>query len=140
MKTIKYAKEFIDREMYDYYRQNRRKVAKGIDQYMLWRKAIAGMIIVINDLIEDNENGLYIEGFGYFCAKKRALRKKRISIVKKIEETTYYLSLEFENNDLNRRYKFRRHGNIFFKKIDYQPKFEAVKYEVDIKKKFKIKD
>jgi len=83
MREIIHAKQLIDRDMYEYYRKNRKKTAKGIDQYKLWVKAINGFLITMKRLLIENENGVYLEGFGYFYIEKKCERKRRISLLKK---------------------------------------------------------
>lgn len=81
-----------DREVYDYYRENRIKVAKGINDYNLYKKAVSGLMLVIRDMFLDSDGGVYIDNFGYLCfimsgkkganrlVKSRLLRKKKVPL------------------------------------------------------------
>ena len=86
----------ICREFYDYYRTHRRKVAKGIDQYMLFEKAVSGLLRLLRRLAVDTEGGIYIKGLGYFCHvknyKKIKNRKGRnfFEKLKKVNTYTYW--------------------------------------------------
>ncbi len=78
--------KLLNREFYDYYKENRTHQALAIDQYKYFVKAIGGLIITIKKLIQEKEGGVYIEGFGYFCivkAKKRRINPSEKSPLKK---------------------------------------------------------
>lgn len=133
--------EIIDREMYDFYRKNRRKVAKGIDQYNYWVKAMAGMIITIKKLMVENENGIYIEGLGYMCMEKVTERKRRISPLKKIIIDNYKTIFILEDKELRQKYRFIKDDTYKFnnRQEKYEPKFDAVVHEIKVKKDLKWK-
>lgn len=93
--------EITDRKVYDFYRQNRKKVAKGLNQYNLWVKAINGLFLTIRDMAVQSEGGVHVEGLGYFCnivrPKKRKLRiKNSLFSIKK----TYYIPHLFTDVEL----------------------------------------
>ena len=39
---------------------------KGINQFMLYEKAVKGLLLVLKQMILESEGGVYIEGLGYF--------------------------------------------------------------------------
>ena len=59
--------ELVDREFYDFYRKNRRKVAKGINQYNLFEKVADGLLRELKKLTILSEGGVHLKYFGYFC-------------------------------------------------------------------------
>lgn len=63
----------ICREFYEYYKSKRKKVAKEIDQYKLFEKAVKGIIRVIKEVVAESTGGLHIKGLGYFCLIKKPL-------------------------------------------------------------------
>jgi len=66
----------VNREFYDFYRENRKKCAKGINQYMLFDKAVKGLLMEFKKMITTTDTGVHIKDIGYFCNVK-ANRKKR---------------------------------------------------------------
>jgi len=97
----------VGRELYDHYRATRSKVAKGANQYNLFSKAVIGMMSDIVDLILENDNGLYLEDFGYFTFEKNGtVVKRRVSILKKEEIEYNSLRFEFLDEELNEKYVF----------------------------------
>ena len=99
-------KNLVDREMYDYYRANRRKVAKGIDQYKLWVKAVHGLMIVLKELVAENENGVYLEGFGYLHIDSSKKMTKRISLLRKKTVDIKKVNFIFDSEKLNKKFTF----------------------------------
>lgn len=134
------AKELINREIYDYYRAHRTKVAKGIDQYKLWVKAVNGLMMTLKELVITNENGVYIEGFGYIRAEKTGHSKKRVSILRKKDRPFH--TIKFTPFDLRmERYNFTT-GRIHYdlnSDLEYKEKLEAIKHTIDLKKNRWIK-
>lgn len=61
-------KKITDRDVYEYYRKNRKKTAPGINQYNLFVKAVGALMISLKWLMLESQTGIYIEKFGYFCA------------------------------------------------------------------------
>lgn len=136
MKELNTSKELINREMYDYYRQNRKKVAKGIDQYKLWVKAMNGMLACLKHLICENENGVYIEGFGYFRAEKSTTYRKRVSILKKEERDRYKIKFTADNINIRNRFRFiiGRCHYILDTSKNYENKIDTIMYKINLKK------
>lgn len=103
--TFRNPKQLITRECYEYYKENRKKVAKAIDQYNYFVKALNGIMTIARRMATESEGGLYIEGFGYFChvkIKTRPLRKRvPNSLIRRITYTDIHLpyfepDIEFE--------------------------------------------
>lgn len=57
----------LDREVYDFYRENRYRTADGINDYNLYKKAVGGLFELLGRMIKESEGGVYIENLGYFC-------------------------------------------------------------------------
>lgn len=125
--------------MYEHYRKNRKKVAKGINQYKLWIKALAGLIIVAKELMTENENGLYIEGFGYFYFRKKNESRRRVSLLKKKIVDIFEIRFIFEKENLNERYRFRAGKTVYYPKRnkEYQSKYEAIKLKLQLEKQYR---
>ena len=64
------------REFYDYYRTNRSYVAKGINQQMLFDKAVKGLLSMLGEIMRETEGGIHIKDFGYFCHVKSPNKNK----------------------------------------------------------------
>ena len=129
------AKELIDRDMYDYYRANRKKTAKGIDQYKLWVKAINGLLICLKDLVTSNDNGVHIENFGYIRAEKKLFYRKRVSILRR--ETKIRHTIKFTPFDPRMsRYKFTIGRSVYVLKLDldYKEKLDAIIHTLSLKR------
>lgn len=136
MREILNAKQLIDRDMYDYYRDNRKKVAKGIDQYKLWVKAMNGFLETMKRMLIQNENGIYLEGFGYFYIEKKYQRKKRISLLRKEIKSIHRVCFKFEDESLNERFVFstKKSTYVLDNTKNYEPKLEEIKYIIQVKK------
>lgn len=91
------VEELMCREFYDYYRQNRKRQAKGINQYKLFIKAFNGMMITLNKISSETEGGIHIDKLGYFCrvkTKHKMIKPMEKSLLKKYEKS-YGYSYEF---------------------------------------------
>jgi hypothetical protein len=136
MKLLDGSVEIIDREMYDYYRQKRKKVAKEIDQYKLWLKAVHGILRTLKEMVAENENGVYLEGFGYIYIEKFSEYKKRISILKKEIKIRNKVRFELDDENLREKFSFTPDNIRYWvdNTKDYEPNLEAVKYLINVKK------
>ncbi len=69
LKTHNFQKicSLLDREAYDFYRTNRKEVAQGLNDFNLYKKAVSGLFMLMNRMIEESEGGVYIDNLGYFC-------------------------------------------------------------------------
>lgn len=65
-----------DRKVYDYYREHRYDVAPAINQYNYFVKAVEGMFNIIQKFLTESENGVYIEGIGYFAVESKRNKKR----------------------------------------------------------------
>lgn len=61
------ANSLLSREAYDFYKTKRKRVAEGINEYNLYKKAVSGLFNVVSDMMVESEGGVYLEGFGYLC-------------------------------------------------------------------------
>ena len=103
---FKFLKEvdLTDRVVYDFYRQNRREVAKGINQYNYFSKAVEGLLFVLQGMIAESEGGVYIEGLGYFaCVKNKSKRKlsNPKSLLDRGKKYQPYFPYFFPDNELS---------------------------------------
>lgn len=83
-----------DKEFYEYYKKNRKKVSKGVERYGDWTRAVARIMLSIRELIIKTEGGVYIENLGYFAVfrthKKTSKKKKNGNISTFIKSYRYY--------------------------------------------------
>lgn len=77
----------LDREAYDYYRKNRRRPSKAIDDYQKYHRAVARLFMIIADGIAEEEEGVYVPRLGYFTNIPKGKKRKRNSLTLK---TTNY--------------------------------------------------
>jgi len=97
--------QLISRDFYDYYRENRTEVAKEIDQYKYFAKAISGLLRLIKKESHDREFGVYIEKFGYFCviktrkSRKFNFKKSPLEKSKRAHGYLYWFIPEEKNKD-----------------------------------------
>lgn len=106
----KETKYFLDelslqsRECYDFYRENRKKVADGINDFNLFKKAVSGLMKVIRDGQRDTEGGAYIEGWGYFCMvaypNKNYIRGNYSGVIKNTTIRREYFPYFFPDTEL----------------------------------------
>lgn len=59
-----------DKEFYEYYKKNRKKVSKGIERYTDWSRAVGRILVSIRNLLIESEGGVYVENLGYFAVFK----------------------------------------------------------------------
>jgi hypothetical protein len=104
LKTFINETSLLDREVYDFYRDNRRHVAKGINDYNLFKKAVGGLLTVIKEMMIEGEGGVHIDGIGYFCFlknTKKVRRRGRIkSLIKKYKKVYTYTPYFFPDIEL----------------------------------------
>jgi hypothetical protein len=70
------VENLMSRDFYNYYRENRAYVAKGINQQMLFDKAVGGLLQTLGEIMRESEGGIHIKDFGYFCHVKSANKRK----------------------------------------------------------------
>lgn len=86
----------VNREFYEYYRNNRNSTAKEIDQYNYFVKAVSGLLRLIKKELAERESGVYIRDFGYFCcvrartSRKNPIEKSPLKKGKKIFKYYYW--------------------------------------------------
>jgi len=74
-------KDISSRESYEFYRQNRKRIAIGINQYNLFKKAVEGLFSLVANKLAKTEHGICIRDLGYFCVL-RSKEKTRINVPK----------------------------------------------------------
>lgn len=123
-------RSLVDREVYEYYRENRRRQSKTIDQYNYFIKAVEGLFIVISRMIAESEAGVYIEGFGYFCCIKNIRKTKPKSLTLrskyKISYTPFFFpDKEFQHWRMDGTFKDRLKGRVRNSKIEHRVYFDV---------------
>lgn len=99
------SQSLISREAYYFYRQNRKKVAVGINDYNLYKKAISGLFNMIGDILTESEGGVYLEGLGYLCMvaypKEYKSSGKKVSLFQRVKTYQYYFPYLFTDIELD---------------------------------------
>ena len=87
--------ELMDREFYEFYKQNRSHQALAIDQYNYFEKAIGGLCNIIKKNSVSCSGGVHIRNFGYFChirsKNKRKPTHEKNPLKKHIKKYRHYL-------------------------------------------------
>lgn len=123
-------RSLIDREVYDYYRENRRRQSKTIDQYNYFVKAVEGLFRVISEMIAQSEGGVYIEGLGYFCCIKKVVKNRSESLTlrgrKKISYVPFFFpDKAFEDWRMEGTFKFFLKNKIKEAKVKHNIYFDV---------------
>lgn len=115
-----------EREVYDFYRENRKKVAPAINQYNYYVKAVEGMMSILGEMIAQSEGGIYIEGLGYFACLKteRNYTKKRKSLLAKRLKFTCYLPYFFPDSSFSEWTMSGTFDSTIRVKIDHLKKYK----------------
>jgi len=118
--------QVINRDSYNLYKQKRRKVAKEIDQYKLFEKAISGILSCLMQMIRESENGVYIKGLGYFFHNKsdKKVKGKKESFLKRIEKRYIYQADFYPDDSLEGWYI--TYNNKNYPKKEYSVYFDIV--------------
>ncbi len=117
------------REAYDFYRQKRKNIAPGIDEYNLYKKAVSGMFNVIKDMMVESEGGVYIEGLGYFCNiayPNEWKTGKGKSLFQKIKKYQYYFPYFIPDVEL----KGWTLSDAFEEKLERKLNSQEIKYKL----------
>ena len=105
----------MDREVYEFYRENRKKVAKGINDFNLFKKAVGGYFSLVKQVMEESEGGVYLNNIGYFCyvistKKKKPTRSNITSII--LRNTKRYIYFPFIFTDFG-DFSFREAPQLY---------------------------
>jgi len=134
--TLRNPKEIVNRDAYDYYRKNRKKVAKGIDQYNYFVKAINGIFETAKKMLIESKGGIYIEGFGYFCNilmpyKIKRKRKVQNSLIKRVRisdkyEPFFEPDVEFSGWCMDYAFLRKQKEDVIASKVKYKIHFDLM--------------
>ena len=122
--------QLIDREAYEFYKENRKKCAAGLNDFNLYKKAIGGIFSLIKTMIEESQGGLHIDGLGYFCMlevapKKRRNPKSLMQRFQKIRRFKLHFEPDFELKDWT--ISGTQTPKVRSKRDDYKVHFDLVK-------------
>jgi hypothetical protein len=119
------------REAYDFYREKRKKVAPGINEYNLYKKAIEGLFTVVKDMMVESEGGVYLEGLGYLCMiaypkewKRGNIKSK--SLFQKLKKQQYYFPYFIPDVEL----KGWTMSDAFEEKLERKANAQDIKYKL----------
>lgn len=118
------------REAYEFYREKRKKVAPGINDYNLYKKSIEGLFTVIKDMMVESEGGVYLDGLGYLCMiaypKEYKSSGKKTSLFQRVKKYQYYfpyLITDFELKDWTM-------SDSFEDKLERKANAQEIKYKL----------
>ncbi len=119
--------QVTNRDSYDLYRKKRRKVAKEIDQYKLYVKAVNGLLSCLLEMVKEAESGVYIKGLGYFFHNKSDKLKKGIhgSFFTRMKKRYTYSMDFYPDNELSDWY-ITFTSDVNYKKKEYTVYFDTV--------------
>lgn len=123
------SQSLLSREAYDFYRAKRKKTAKGIDEYNLYKKAISGLFNVVGNMMVESEGGVYIEGFGYLCNiayPNKWKDGKGKSLFQKIKKYQYYFPYFYPDVEL----KGWTMSDSFESKLERKLNAQDIKYKL----------
>lgn len=97
-----------DREVYEFYKAHRYRVAPGINDFNLFKKAVAGFFELMANYIKESEGGVYIENLGYFCyiisPKKKLpvkIKNTNLSLLERYKKLYNYSPYFFPDEQLS---------------------------------------
>jgi hypothetical protein len=125
--------QVINRDLYELYKQKRKKVAKEIDQYKLFEKVVSGIFSCLMQMIKDSENGVYIKGLGYFFHNKsdKKVKGKREPFIKRIKKR-YVYHADFYPDDSLEGWYITYTNNTNYNKKEYSVYFDVVKSMMEL--------
>lgn len=59
--------QLINREAYEYFKKNKRKVSRNLDEWKKWHSIIKGLFFAAECIAKQTNQGIYIKGIGYFA-------------------------------------------------------------------------
>jgi hypothetical protein len=135
-KNFPNCQTLTSREAYDFYRLKRKKVAIGINDYNLYKKAIEGLFIVIKDMMVESEGGVYVDGLGYLCniayPKEWKSGSKKGSLFQRIKKYQYYFpylipDIELKDWSMSDSFEDKLERKLNLQDIKYKLHFDIVK-------------
>jgi len=137
-KRIIKAEKLICREFYEYYREHRTKVCKGINDYNLFKKAVSGLLSVIRRKASEVEGGVHIKKLGYFryvqSKNERKKRKKTKSFFEKtVKYKNYFFYISLDEKFDGWQYSPKLMCDMHKKNIEYKNHIKAIRsfYEME---------
>jgi len=128
-------KKLTDRDVYEYYKKNRKKTAPGINQYNLFVKAVGGLLNTLKHLYLSSDTGVYLNRFGYICViMNPKLTRNRASqynhelksLKKRHSYHMYFLpDDEFKYWQMNRMFP-RKTNEQFIKNVNMGKKYQLM--------------
>lgn len=125
------AQSLTSREAYEFYREKRKKVANGINDYNLYKKAVEGLFTVIKDMMVESQGGVYLEGFGYLCMiaypkEYKETNTKGKSLFQKLKKYQYYFPYFYPDVEL----KGWTMSDAFEDKLERKMNAQDIKYKL----------
>lgn len=81
----------LERNSYEYFKKNKRFTHKDFDEHRKWLAIARGLVMVMNKLYKQSDEGLYLTGIGYFTyLPKYKIKGRRISVVRRKKDKFYY--------------------------------------------------
>lgn len=129
---FKEYRTLLDREAYEFYRQNRRRVSPGINEYNLYKKTVRGLFAELARMISSAQGGVYITDLGYFCyiaLPKKKRRGRGSSILQRFEKKAVFTPYFFPDENFK---EFTMHGAFYRMLYDRRHTDEVYKLHFDI--------
>lgn len=127
------------REAYEYYRQNRKEVAKAVNQYNYYVKAINGICALLREIIIEEEEGIFISGIGYFgnvYYKDRLIRREnkfKKKYYKKVHKPNFFPEHKFQMFSMSDNFTKSLTKAIYSSKTEYKLRFDLID-DMEVKK------
>ena len=94
-------RSLVDRDAYEFYKQNRRRVSPGINEYNLYKKTVRGLFAELARMLSSAQGGIYIAGLGYFCyvVSPTKRKKRKGSLMQRLKKKYVYTPYFFPDED-----------------------------------------
>ena len=131
---FKEFRSLLDRDAYEFYRQNRRRCSVGINEYNLYKKTVNGLFAELSRMIPSVQGGVYITDLGYFCyivnPKKMIGSGKKIgSIISRLKKRTLFTPYFFPDEPFK---EFTMHGAFYRMMHERMKRDEFYKLHFDL--------
>ena len=94
----------MGREFNEFYKKERRKPSKIIDQYNYFEKAVHGMLSELKQMMVESENGVHLKGFGVLYKKPFGILMHKISLFAQKKKYRRLVDFYLEDDFLRREY------------------------------------
>lgn len=104
MRKKEYLEQVVGKDFYDFYRKNRKKPSKIINQQTYFEKAIGGLMEELRVMITETEHGVHLKGLGVLYKKPFGNFVRQIDIFNRTRITRKKIDLYIEDDFIRRQY------------------------------------